>query len=415
MPLYKPFRFLSDLFLLSFLTVVLFQSGCTSLKNLSESQLAQNREKREFRIRKLWIRDTLSQVNKGYRKINRMTPLIYKSLVIQGNSIDGIVAYREKSGQREWTFPLLEGVETSAALFKDNIYIAANDGFFYSLKAATGEMNWKVATQTENLGEPFYDSLEGVIYFQTGLNSLYAVDAESGRILWTYARQDTSQFSIRGNSKPSVYKDFVYSGFSDGSLVAFNKKSGTVAWEIFLNRNKRFRDIDASPVLDGDVIYIQAFDDQLYAVSAINGAVQWKADFGGYDGLLIHRESLYVSTTDSQVIALSKTNGQVKWKYTSKNGLPTKPVLFQQMLVFGESQGSLVFLDSESGKVIGDFSPGRGIMSSPAVVIPQTNNNAKRQMTLTSSRQQTGKFYFISGEGNLYALEAGWMKPQWLD
>ncbi len=391
---------------------VFLASGCASLQQKWDDELSQNREKKEFQIRKVWVRDTLSHVNTGYRKINRMTPLIYKNLVIQGNSIDGVVAYNQETGQKEWSFSIYEGVEPTAALFKDSLYIAANDGYFYSLKAQTGDLNWKIQTQTENLGEPFYDSSEGIIYFQTGLNSLYAVEAESGRIIWTYARQDTSQFSIRGNSKPALYRDYLFAGFSDGSLVALNKKSGTVAWEIFLNRNKRFRDIDSSPVLDGDLIYIQAFDDQLYCVSAANGSVQWKTDFGGYDGLLIHQDTIYASTTDSQVVALNKNNGQVKWKYTSKNGLPTKPVVFQQLIVFGESQGSLVFLDQVTGKQIGEFSPGRGIMAAPAI-FQNTEKKSDRKKGWTA--KSTGLLYFISGEGNLYSLEAGWKRRRWLD
>lgn len=391
-------------------------NGCSSFQEKIDEEFSEGRARREFQFRKLWVRDTLSNTNKGYRKINRMTPLIYKDLVIQGNSFDGVVAYRQDSGQRVWTFPVYEGVESSSALFKDFLFIPGNDGFFYSLNAATGALNWKIATQTENLGEPFYDETEGIVFFQTGLGSVYSVDAASGRIIWTYSRQDTSQFSIRGNSQPVVYKDFVFNGFSDGSLVALNKKTGTVAWEIFLNKNRRFRDIDSKPYLDGNLIYIQAFDDQLYCVSAENGTIQWKTDFGGYDGLLVTQDFIYASTTESEVIALEKQSGKVKWRYKSKGGLPSRPVAYDNTILFGESQGALVFLERDSGEKIFEFSPGRGIMSAPAIleVSPKqnlSNSKNKRNSARTPSSKKLGKFFFISGEGNLYGIEAGWGRP----
>lgn len=367
--------------------------GCATWTENIKSQLDAKEDKKTFQVKKLWVRDTLSETNEGFRKINRMTPIIYKDLIIQGNSIDGVVAFREKDGQKVWSIPVANGVEPSGALFKETLFISASDGHFYSIRAQTGEVLWKIQTQTENLGEPYYDSNEGVVYFQTGLSSLYSVDAESGRIIWTYARQDTSQFSIRGNSRPSVFQDMVYSGFSDGSLVAFNKKTGSVVWDVFLNRNKRFRDIDATPVVDGNLIYIQAFDDQLYCISATQGSVMWKVDFGGYYGVLLDQDRIYASTTKNQVVALNKKTGQVIWKYDTKQGNPTQVVTYKGMAIFGESLGKLIFLNAETGVPISSFEPGRGVMSVPAI------------------NEKSNRVYFISGEGNLYALEAGYFRP----
>ncbi len=66
--------------------------------------------------------------------------------------------------------------------------------------------------------------------------------------------------------------------------------------------------------------------------------------------------------------------------------------LFKGSLVFGESQGSLKFLDPSSGAVLGSMEPGRGILSTP--LVDEKNN----------------RVYFISGEANLYAIRAGWAK-----
>jgi outer membrane protein assembly factor BamB len=62
------------------------------------------------------------------------------------------------------------------------------------------------------------------------------------------------------------------------------------------------------------------------------------------------------------------------------------------MVVFGESQGALKILDAATGKLISQFTPGRGLLSAPLV------------------DEAHDRIYFISGEANLYGLQVGW-KP----
>jgi outer membrane protein assembly factor BamB len=238
------------------------------------------------------------------------------------------------------------------------------------------------------LGEPTLDTDEGILYFQNGLGTLYAVEATGGRIVWTYNRQDTNQFSIRGNSKPTLAKDLILNGFSDGSLVAFQKKTGSIVWEAFLNKNKRFKDIDSTPVIDADNVYIQAFDEQLYAVSLADGLVRWKSPYGGYFGVYMDQNRIFSSTTDGDVVALNKKTGELVWKYSETDGLPTQVRAYKGMIVFGESAGSLKFLETNNGTLVESFEPGRGILSIPTV------------------DPQNSRIYFISNEGNLYAMEA---------
>lgn len=384
--------FLIPLFVLGF-------AGCSSSGKKQAVRTQKNRihhtdSKKQFILRNVWVKDTLSKMNTGFRKINRTSPMVYDKWIVQGNSIDGISLHLASTGAQLWKVNVLNGVEAPGLVFKRNLYVGGNDGKFYSINLPDGKGNmggtieWVIDTKTENLGEPTLDSEEGVLYFQNGLGTLYAVEAANGRIVWTYNRQDTNQFSIRGNSKPTLTKDLVLNGFSDGSLVAFQKKTGSVVWEAFLNKNKRFKDVDSTPVVDGDSVYIQAFDEQLYAVSLADGLVRWKSPYGGYYGVLIDQNKIYASTTDGTVVALNKKSGDLVWKYSETDGMPTQVKPYKGMIVFGESAGSLKFLEPNKGTLIGSFEPGRGILSIPSI------------------DPQNSRVYFISNEGNLYAMEA---------
>lgn len=377
--------------------LALFMMGCTTISQSTETTLdkwrALNNSKRTFEVKTAWVRQTTQKDNLGFRKINRMTPLLVGDLVIQGNGMDGISAYGREDGRLKWNLPIKNGVEPSATMIRDRLFVGASDGNFYSIEASTGRVQWTFPTKSENLSEPLLD--EGIVYFLAGNNVLYALDAATGRQLWLYSRQDTSVFSIRGGSKPAIRNGNLYIGFSDGSLVAFNAKTGTVNWELQLNRNKRFRDIDASPILDGEQIYIAGYDDKLYAVSAAKGEVLWRVDQGGYSSVTIAGDRIYYPTTNGEVLALNKSNGQTVWSYKVKDGIATQVKLFKGILTFGESQGRLQFLDAGTGRVLGDMEPGRGILSAP-----QVDESANR-------------VYFISGEANLYAIDAQWVRSNY--
>jgi outer membrane protein assembly factor BamB len=367
-------------------------SGCSTF----EALMTRTSEKREFQVRQAWVRSGTEKDNLGFRKINRMTPLVSGDLVIEANAIDGIAAYNMEAGHEIWRLKIPNGVETGAALIKDRLFFGASDGNFYAVSAKDGKVLWTFPTRTENIAEPLLDASTGILYFLSGANSLYALDAESGRQIWLYSRQDSSNFSIRGGSKPALKDGNLFVGFSDGALVSLNAKTGNLQWEIQLNKNKKFRDLDSSPVVDGDLIYVSGYDDRLYAISAFKGDVQWKVEGGGYYPVTISGDKLYYSTTAGEVLALNKSDGRRIWSYKLKEGIPTQARIYKGLAVFGESQGTLQFLDANSGKQTASFDPGRGIMSTPLV------------------DDKKDRVYFISGEANVYAMEAKWATPKWI-
>jgi outer membrane protein assembly factor BamB len=178
----------------------------------------------------------------------------------------------------------------------------------------------------------------------------------------------------------------LYAGFSDGALVAFNAKTGSEQWEITLNRNTKFRDIDASPVIDGDYIYINSYDDKVYCLSKDKGEIIWNANYGGASTPVILGNKIFITSSKGEIVALSKKDGTEIWKNSTKLGVFTEPSVLNDFIVSGESQGKLLFFNAADGVKVGSFEPGRGVFSKPSIY----GNN----------------LYFISGEGNLYGLTA---------
>lgn len=362
-----------------------FLSGCSTFQHWQESFGA----KRHFQTREMWVRQTTQKDLLTYRKINRMKPILFNDKIIDGNSHDGIAAYDQYSGQEIWRLKVDYGVEASGTMIHNRLFFGANDGQFYSVDANTGEVLWTFPVRMEVLSEPLLDN--GVIYILVGNNTLYALDASSGKQLWLYSRQDTSSLSVRGGSKPAIRNGTLYVGFSDGALVALHAQTGVVKWEKQLNRNKKFRDLDSDPLIDGDFLYVLGFDDHVYCLRAATGELVWKGDRGGFGGLLMIGQTLYYATTNNEFVAINRDNGDLRWSYKLEDGIATSASVYKGLIVFGESQGQLRFLDQGTGRVVASYEPGRGIFSPP--LVNEKNDTA----------------YFISNEANLYALKIGWV------
>lgn len=354
-------------------------TGCSLLSKVNENN------NKKFVVSANWVQDTLAQKNNQFRKINRMSPVIYKNSIIIGNAYDGLVSYNLTNKNLIWRVNIPFGVEASAATIKDRLFVGSNNGNMYSINMANGEIIWNFDSKSELVSEPLLH--EGVLYFISGSQSLYALDASNGKQLWIHSRQDTtSSITVRGGSKPTISDGIIYAGFSDGSLVAINAKTGTEQWEITLNRNIKFKDIDASPVIEGSFIYVNSYDDKVYCLSKEKGEVIWNSNYGGASTPSISDDKIYVTSSKGELVALSKKDGNLIWSRKTKDGVFTELALFNDLIVTGESHGNLLFFNKTTGETVGSFEPGRGVFSKPTVY-----ENA---------------LYFISGEGNVYGLSA---------
>jgi quinohemoprotein ethanol dehydrogenase len=102
--------------------------------------------------------------------------------------------------------------------------------------------------------------VDGRLYFATGYSVIRAVDATSGRLLWTYDPEVTRvaghklrlMWGIRGIA---FWNDKVYTGTHDGRLIAINARTGEPLWSVLTTESHDLRLITGPPlVFAGKVI-----------------------------------------------------------------------------------------------------------------------------------------------------------------
>ena len=124
--------------------------------------------------------------------------------------------------------------------------------------------------------------VDGVMYVTASWSIVHAVDARSGKRLWTYdPKVDRMRTGYKGccdvvNRGVAVYKGRVYVGAFDGRLVALDAADGKVVWEkdTIIDRARHYTITGAPRVVKGKVIignggaaygvrgYVTAYDAQ---------------------------------------------------------------------------------------------------------------------------------------------------------
>ena len=126
---------------------------------------------------------------------------------------------------------------------------------------------------------------DGVIFIPTGANDVFALDVETGQILWTHEAHldpDITVICCGWMSRGVAIGDGkVYSGQLDGKLVALDQATGKVVWSVQAERNEDGFSITAAPLYyDGLVIVGFAGGDRgsrgrVKAFDATTGGLRW--------------------------------------------------------------------------------------------------------------------------------------------
>lgn len=374
---------------------VFFLKSCAFLKeNIMERSISIKR----LHLEKLWIFNTLDEDYFDGRLNYRSSPLIIKNLIIQGNSVNGIIALDKKKGLTKWKLSIKNGIESSLYTNGENIFFGANDGYFYSVKAKSGSIQWKKNLNSEGFGPALLH--KGILYFISGEDILYALDEKTGKRLWLYKNTESSSsfFSIRGSTQPFVFHNLLYVGFKTGHLVALDRETGRFKWRQILSSVKDFKDVDSNPIVQNKRLYAASYNGGLYCLEAKTGKKIWSIDEGSHAGVtLSSSELLYYSTANGKVLAIDKNSGKIIWTYKLAKGIATQPTLFRGLLFFGESSGSLKALDAKNGQFVQEFHPGLGLMAKPTI------------------DPLTETLYFISNDANLFAIKLYWKSKRQLE
>ena len=100
---------------------------------------------------------------------------------------------------------------------------------------------------------------DGVMYFTAAYNNLYALDAVSGKLLWHYEHQMPSDLRLccgPANRGVAIAGDKLYMATLDARLIAFERTTGKVIWNIVMDDYKVGYSATGAPLIIKDRVII---------------------------------------------------------------------------------------------------------------------------------------------------------------
>lgn len=194
--------------------------------------------------------------------------------------------------------------------------------------------------------------------------------------IWRFRCED----EIR--SSPAVYNGTVYVGAYDNNLYALQATDGAFRWKFATEGG-----LAASPVVDpqNQVVIIGSEDSIVYAIEMRTGRIVWtiKTDRPVRCTARVAHGHVFFGSDDGKLYA-AKGNGRVLWRFDASAPIRSRPYVTDEYIIFGSEAGEVVGLDL-SGAPKWRFRAKRGVTSSPAVY--------------------EGVAYFGSSDWHIYAVD----------
>ena len=246
-----------------------------------------------------------------------------------------------------------------------SVVAVTQKGEVIALDRSDGSEKWRHDIEGSISAAPALN--EQMVIIRTVSGKVIGLNAVSGKQVWSIERPVAS-LSVGLDAPGLVAAEGLVSGFSSGRVVASNVFNGGTFWEKRAfrpggkNEIERLIDIDASPVMAGDMILVGAFQGGMVAYRLRTGEEVWRND-GVSTRKALAVSPLFVSVTgpESEVALISVGTGKTRWKRTQLrgNGL-SAPVITDKSVVVGNLDGDLYFLGLTDGLINSRFRVGTG-------------------------------------------------------
>jgi eukaryotic-like serine/threonine-protein kinase len=269
---------------------------------------------------------------------------------------------QEKTMNAEWVYQTSGAIWGSPAINNGTVFIGSDDGNLYAFGAQAGKLIWKFASQGIVRSQPAIAN--GLVYFSSDDGFLYALHSQDGSQAWSTNIGNFLDRTVRedlGNSpsptgydylqsSPIVTEGTVYVGSLDGNLYALSADSGKILWK-FATGDK----IRATPTVDQGTVYIGSWDKLLYAVDSQTGNLRWASPVGGQvqSTSVVANNLVYCASRKASVVALAAQTGELKWEhaYGPNMWVESSPRLVDGVIYIGSSGSKMVLgLEALTGK-----------------------------------------------------------------
>lgn len=321
------------------------------------------------------MKETWSTPTGGSRKGStflKLKPVISGNVIYTADASGVVQAVNKDTGTVVWSKKLAAGVISGPALADGHIVLGTDASNIVALKQGDGQELWRSSVSGDALAKPVI--VRNKVLAKTIDGNLYAFDLASGKQLWL-SEHGAPGLILKASSSPVIIDGkTALVGYSDGKMDAVDVQTGQVLWQRGIayatgpSDVERLVDIDADPIVQGDVALLASYQGYVGAYSLSNGQFIWRKPASTYTNIVVKGNTLYMSDSNDVVWAINKQNGQVNWKQgdLKARGL-TEPVLLGDRLIVGDKTGMLHVLSTKTGEFVSRTQLGGAVTVPPSV------------------------------------------------
>jgi outer membrane protein assembly factor BamB len=301
---------------------------------------------------------------------------------------------------RLWRFGARALIEFPPTIAYGRMYVSQAKAHLFAVDTETGEIVWR--RHFRNSCSAASPTVSGGLVYQPYLprdcrdrgkpGFLVAVDAETGKEVWRFEGPASESSAL-------VVDRTVYLGTWDHHLYALNARTGRLRW-----RYQADDELNSAPAYAHGTVYVGSDGGRLHAVYARTGRLRWRAEalrreyFYATPTLAYGR--VFIGNTDGTVYAFGAKTGNLLWTQRAGTYVYTAAAVWNRMVFVGSYDGNFYALDAATGDVRWRHDSPGSIHGAPTVM------NGLVYFATCGTCGQHGSRYAELGPRRTYALRA---------
>jgi outer membrane protein assembly factor BamB len=293
-----------------------------------------------------------------------------------------------------WRFTERPLLEFPPIYVGGKLYFVNNNGTAYALDADTGKLLWERSIGRLNASSPaYYRHRLYIVNLVPG--HIVKLDAKTGKTIWKHSLPG------RAESSPVVIDRTVYFGCEDGNLYALSTISGNVRWATSLGGP-----VKSAPAYYGGRLYVGDYGGYMNAVDAKSGKLVWQSGSLGqgfgtsgqfYSTPAVAFGRVYAGNNDDRVYSFDIKDGTLAWSYSTGGYAYSGPTVSNTRhspptVYIGSFDGNVYALDAKDGSLRWSHSAGGQVVGSLSAIgdivyVAEFTNNSTSGFMMRSGRR----------------------------
>lgn len=301
-----------------------------------------------------WSRWNLASTGGQYLALQ---PALVQGQLFFSSAKGQVTAVRASDGHTIWVNHTMTPITTGVGVGAAQVFVGTAAGNLLALSRQTGQRQWFQSLPASIIATPAVSG--AYVFVKTQGGNLYAYQASHGHVVWNFPTGSPG-LVLRLGGAPVPYKHQVLVGFANGQVASLDQQSGFPQWRKQLAQAagatvvQRMVDISATPVLQGNTMYVASYRGKLAAINARNGHVIWQHPLSSFTGLVLDQRALYITDVSGRLWAFDRASGRVLWRQQQLMGRgPGAPALLNGHIVLGDAAGYVYAFAPASGRLEG--------------------------------------------------------------